>query len=242
MKILLRQLFGMKGRIAGIVILFVFSLVCLQAETSDEKRLEEPIRVVGFVPQTKEDVYYLFLDEAAMLIDQGEYEKALQKLGEAEKLHPPDFSFYNLRGVVYTKLQSWKNAEENFRKAIELAPSFFPARFNFGEMLFLQRKTEEALQYFEVLNYSFPRNELIEFKLVMLFCITGRMEDAKRTASRMLFPGDTPAWYCAQAAILFKEGRAQEANRYTKAAQLIFGEDEMKIFWEGLDVSGLTAL
>lgn len=216
--------------------------VACKAQNEDEKKLEEPIRFVAFVPQTKRDVHDELVDKAIELVENGQFLEALERLDEAERLEPPDHFVLNMRGVTFTKLQQWDKAEQYFKRAIEAAPGFFPARFNFGEMLFLQQKKEEALHYFEVLNYSFPRNELIEFKLVMLFCVTGRMEDAKRTASRMMFPGDSPAWYCAQAAIFFKEGNYQEAMRYVRTAERIFGERQMKIFWEGLEVSGLTKL
>jgi len=193
----------------------------------------------GLVPMNQEDAYQEIINESMAEFEAERYEEALVLLEKAHNLYPRDPFVLNLKGAVYTKQKNWDEATRLFNRALNEDQQFFPARFNLGEVLFLQGKKEEALAYFESLNQMYTRNELIEFKLVLLFLLTERQADAERVLSRMQYPGNGPAWYFANAAMASAKGDRREARRYLSAVRGLFDEKTLALFDESMEESGL---
>lgn len=193
----------------------------------------------AFIPQTPNDVFDALLQEAIANFEAERYDEALQNLDDALALAPQNPFILNLRGAIFTKQKNYEAARKNFEAAMAQDPQFFPARFNLGEVLFLEGRHEEALTYFELLNASYLRNELIQFKLIILFAMTDRKEDAARTLARLRFPGETPSWYYSHAAFEALEGNKRSSRRYLKAARSIFPETQTALYEESMAESKL---
>ncbi len=200
---------------------------------------ESPSASTAFIPLEKEDVYQELLTEVMRQFEDKKFEESLVTLGKAMELFPRDPFTYNLRGAIRTKVKDYANARSDFENALKEDPQFFPARFNLGEVLFLEGKHDEALQYFEVLNDTYQRNELVEFKLVVLFALTEKANDAKRMIGRMRFPGETPAWYFANAAFLAYEGDPGSAKKYIHTARDLFSPARTQLYEETLTEANL---
>lgn len=153
------------------------------------------------------------------------YDDALVKLREAEKETPGDPFILNLLGAACTKKKDYATAKEYFDKALAANPEFFPAQFNLGELLFLQKQYPQALGFFTTMLRSAPGNELLQFKVVLSLLMTGQEEDARKLASRMKFPGEGPAWYYAHAAVEHKEGHKAKASEYLSGAKTFFPDN-----------------
>ncbi len=150
------------------------------------------------------------------------YDEALATLLEVEKQEPNSPVIHNLVGAAYTKKKDYAAAKACFEKALEHDPNFFPARFNIGELLFLQKQYPQALGFFADMLRAAPGNELLQFKVVLSLLMTDQVEDARKVASRMKFPGDGPAWYYAHAAVERKEGHKSKASEYLAGARTFF--------------------
>jgi len=78
----------------------------------------------------------------------GQYEKALERLiraREARSDYPP---IYNALGVLYQKLGVYDVAEDNFKKAIKLNPKKSSTLNNYGLLLCQTQRYEEADEFF----------------------------------------------------------------------------------------------
>ena len=155
--------------------------------------------------------------------DAKNYDQALQKLQSVEKSMPGDPFILNLLGAAYTKKKDFTVAQGYFEKALAKQPDFFPAKFNIGELLFLQRRYAEAKQYFEAMQQMDPRNELLQFKIFLCSLQLGDKDSATAMLKTIKYPGDTPAWYYAQAAWESKNGNNKKALEYLTGAKYIFG-------------------
>jgi tetratricopeptide (TPR) repeat protein len=134
----------------------------------------------------------------------------------------------NLKGAAYTKEEKYAEAKAAFAAALDISPGMFAARYNLGEILFLQRDFENAEGWFRTMLNDDPRNELLLFKVFLSQLQNGDGESAERTLSRMRFPGNTPAWYFAQAAWEHSRGNKGKASDYlTNARQLFPGQTEI---------------
>lgn len=165
----------------------------------------------------------LAIQAALADFDSKNYDAALKKLEAVDAKLPEDPFVQNLLGAAYTKKKDYTTARKYFDKALEKQPDFFPAKFNLGELFFLQRQYDEALTYFQKMQDADPRNELLQFKIFLCELQLGNKEAAAKALKGIKYPGDTPAWYYGQAAWESKNGNNKKALEYVTGAQYIFG-------------------
>jgi len=155
--------------------------------------------------------------------DAKNYDAALVKLEAVNAKMPGDAFVQNLLGAAYTKKKDYATAQKYFDKSLEKQPDFFPAKFNVGELLFLQRRYAEALAYFQKMQEKDSQNELLQFKIFLCDLQLGDKDKAAKALKGIKYPGDTPAWYYGQAAWASKNGDNKKALEYVTGAQYIFG-------------------
>ena len=152
------------------------------------------------------------------------YDSALTKLIEIEKEKPYDPDVLNLLGSVYMKKKDFVSATKYFDLSLNKKPGFFPAAFNYGELLFIQKKYTEARRYYQMLASQDPANELLQFKLALCDIEAGDDVRAKNSLNNIKYPGDSPAWYYAQAIWEYRHSNPKKAKTYTATAKSIFAE------------------
>jgi predicted Zn-dependent protease len=166
-------------------------------------------------------------------------DEALTKLEVLQKKLPDDPLILNLIGSVYIKKKDFLAAESYFRKAIKKSPGFFPALYNIGEILFLEKKYTEARKHFQAMRGSDTRNELLQFKVVLCDLALHDTESAKKVMNAIKYPGDSPAWYYAHAAYESKAGNKKKAREYVAGAKYIFGP-KTSLFDETFEDAGIS--
>lgn len=190
------------------------------------------------VPSRAQQDVSALTQQAMTVFEEDKYDEALKLLIEADEKAPNEPFVLNFIGAVYSKKKDYAKADEYFKKALELQPDNFPARFNVGEIMFLQKKFTEAADYFEVMGTDYPKNELVRFKIFLCQLMLDKTDEAKRMLDKMKFPGETPAWYYSQAAWELKKKNGWKANDHRKAAELMFGK-QTELYEESLKDSGL---
>ena len=87
-------------------------------------------------------------DEAQVLYETREYQKALEKF---DRISPewPDLSVLNYIGCCYIGTQDYEKAEEIFRSLIETSPDWERPYFNLARVLLEAGKEEEAYAYLQ---------------------------------------------------------------------------------------------
>lgn len=166
-------------------------------------------------------------------------DEALAKLETLQKKLPDDPLILNLIGSVYSKKKDYLAAESYFRKAVKKSPGFFPALYNIGEILFLEKKYTEAREHFQAMRGSDTRNELLQFKVVLCDLALNDTERAKKVMNAIKYPGDSPAWYYAHAAYENKTGNNKKAREYVAGAKYIFGP-KTSLFDETFEAAGVS--
>jgi len=166
-------------------------------------------------------------------------DEALAKLETLQKKLPDDPLILNLIGSVYSKKKDYLAAESYFRKSVKKSPGFFPALYNIGEILFLEKKYTEAREHFQAMRGSDTRNELLQFKVVLCDLALNDTERAKKVMNAIKYPGDSPAWYYAHAAYENKTGNNKKAREYVAGAKYIFGP-KTSLFDETFEAAGIS--
>ncbi len=86
---------------------------------------------------------------AALYYTRGQHAVALGELRTALADDSRYAPAYNMLGLVHTELHEFAEAEANFRRAIELAPSYSEGHNNFGYFLCQRGRHDEGLTQYE---------------------------------------------------------------------------------------------
>jgi type IV pilus assembly protein PilF len=96
---------------------------------------------------------------------EGKLEIALDEVKQAIAANPDSSDAYGVRALIYTQLGENKLADENYQRAIKLAPRNPELANNYGQFLCQQGRAAQAMQLFEsALNnptYTSPINALV---------------------------------------------------------------------------------
>lgn len=88
------------------------------------------------------------LELAAGYYEQGQTTVALDELKQALSADPNYFEAYNLRGLIYMRLNDLRSAEDSFKRAVALNSRDANTQHNYGWLLCLQSRYSESLQFF----------------------------------------------------------------------------------------------
>jgi tetratricopeptide (TPR) repeat protein len=180
------------------------------------------------------------LERATGAFNEGKIEEAEKQIDVAARTGSKKPEIPNLRGAIYTQQKRYDEAAEQFNQALALDPKFYPAKLNLAEVKLLEGKYAEAIQEYQSLKEVDPGSELVDFKLVLSTLLAGDETKATRIVDLMKFPGKTPAYYYARAAIALKRGEKEAAQKYFENVQKYYSEDQCRYFVRSLKEIGLS--
>lgn len=96
------------------------------------------------------------------------YDSALAKLIDIEKEKPYDPEILNLLGSVYMKKKDFVSATKYFDLSLNKKPGFFPAAFNYGELLFIQKNTRKPADTIRCWRCRLPAMSFCNSKLLFV--------------------------------------------------------------------------
>ena len=126
------------------------------------------------------------MELAVGYFEQGQTNVALDELKQVIANDPTFPDAYNLRGLIYMRLNDMRQAEESFRRAVSLSPRDSNAQHNYGWLLCQQGRYDDANRAFE----GAMTNPLYADKAKTLMtqglcqARAGRKEDALRNLAR----------------------------------------------------------
>lgn len=88
------------------------------------------------------------LELAAGYFSNGQAGVALDEVKQAIAIDPSMYEAYNLRGLIYMRLNDVEAAEDSFRRALSLNPKAANVQHNYGWFLCQQSRMGEAAQQF----------------------------------------------------------------------------------------------
>ncbi|HMS78684.1 MAG TPA: tetratricopeptide repeat protein, partial [Burkholderiaceae bacterium] len=89
------------------------------------------------------------LELATGFYQQGNYSQALEELRSSLSIDPSNAQAYGLLGLVYMDLRDRERAEENFQRALRLAPEDSELLNNYGWYLCQTDRPREAIAQFQ---------------------------------------------------------------------------------------------
>jgi Tfp pilus assembly protein PilF len=197
--------------------------------------------VVAFSPMLAEEkAYDAAIKKATQALGAGNLAEADKQVDVAAKFEPASAQTANLRGVIAVQRKEYEDAASRFTDAIAADEKFYPAKLNLADVLLLQGKWADARTRYEELQRVDPKSELLQFKIVVADVLDDRQSQAIQLINDMTFPGTTPAYYFARAAVLLKQSHEKEAQQYFTNARKYYDEQQCAYFMRFLQQNGLA--
>ena len=216
------------GRLAGVValaaaqvaLLALFSGCAAPAATAPAApRQPDPPPPVKTQEVSPKDRAALHAELGAGYYERGRMDVAIEELTEAQTLDPTNPKVYNYFGLVYTVLGDNAKAEQNFQRALQIAPLDPDVRHNWGWYLCSNDRPKESIPEFEIaLRDPFYKTpEIALTNAGRCSAAFGDYANADAYYRRALGrnPANAPALY-GLALVAYRGGRYDEARGYTR--------------------------
>jgi tetratricopeptide (TPR) repeat protein len=185
--------------------------------------------------------YDSVLNKAARDLKDGKIDDASNDAQQAEKLDPDNPETANLLGIVASKKKDYPEAISQFNRALTENPKFYTAEFNLADTLMLQGSYDQALSVLEDLGQVDPKSEILQFRMALDYVLANQTAKAMALIDEMDFPGKTPAYYYARAAVWLKKGLVKDATQYSLNAHKYYTDSQCSYFVSVLREMGLDA-
>jgi len=159
------------------------------------------------------------LDLAAAYFADGQMQTALEEVKRALAATPDLPQALNLRGLIYGNMGEDALAEESFRRAMQVAPSYGDVLHNYGWFLCVRGRYPEAQGLFQralaTPQYRTPGRTL----LIQGICEAraGKLAEAEVTLKRAFeLDAANPATAMNLAAVLYQRGEYERARFYVR--------------------------
>ena len=155
------------------------------------------------------------LELAVGYFEQGQTGIALDELRQVVAADPSFPDAYNLRGLIYMRLNELRLAEENFRRAVQLNPRDSHTLHNLGWLQCQQRRYDESLKTFDQVLANRAYTEPAKTLMAQGLCQAraGKPADAERSLARAYeIDAGNPIIGYNLATLLYQRGELQRAQ------------------------------
>jgi type IV pilus assembly protein PilF len=159
------------------------------------------------------------MELAVGYFEQGQTNVALDELKQVIATDPTFPDAYNLRGLIYMRLNDIRQAEESFRRAVSLNPKDSNVQHNYGWLLCQQGRYDEAGRAFEGALSNPMYGDRAKTLMAEGLCQAraGRKEDAERSLARAYeLDAANPVTGYNLAKLLFLRGEYPRAQFYIR--------------------------
>lgn len=159
------------------------------------------------------------MELAVGYFEQGKTDIALDELKQVIAADPAFPDAYNLRGLIYMRLDDQRQAEESFRRAVALNPRDSNVQHNYGWLLCQQARYDEAQRAFDVAMANPVYGGRAKTLLTQGLCQAraGRAAQAEQSLARAYeLDAGNPVTGYNLARLLYQRGEYQRAQFYIR--------------------------
>ena len=168
---------------AGIAATVLFAVAgCASSPSSETSATSRDIVTESDEPELRKRAR-IRMELAVGYFEQGQTNVALDELKQVIASDPTFPDAYNLRGLIYMRLNDMRQAEESFRRAVALNPRDSNVQHNYGWLLCQQGRYEESQRAFDAAmsNAIYAGRAKTMMALGLCQARAGRPADAERS-------------------------------------------------------------
>lgn len=226
------------GAAAAAVVLFSFSATKLvwRGHASDVP-VGVDVRVKGAEVGSAED-FDALVAQTATILQAKDYGAVRAKVERLLALRPGDARSQQMLGALLVGERRFEEARVALQESVRLAPDDKVHRFNLAEVEFLAGNFGRAAELFESALHWDRDNQDILLRLYLCYDRTARRERLEEIYGSLPPGYDSPARHAIQIAKCAREKKIAEARNLAASAELIYGSQEMRDYFEVLEVAG----
>ncbi|MCG3190390.1 MAG: hypothetical protein LKCHEGNO_03105 [Burkholderiaceae bacterium] len=174
------------------------------------------------------------LELASGYYARGQLETALDEVKQALAVKPDLPDAYNLRGLVYQSLGDDRQAEENFKHALRLAPRDAGAMHNYGWFLCQSGRIPEALALFQQAIATPRYSGLSRTLMAQGVCQarSGAYAEAEKSLTRSYeLDASSPVTAFNLADVLYRRGAYERARFYIARVNAVQEYSNAQTLW-----------
>ncbi|HSV35963.1 MAG TPA: type IV pilus biogenesis/stability protein PilW [Ramlibacter sp.] len=159
------------------------------------------------------------MELAVGYFEQGQTNVALDELKQVIAFDPTFPDAYNLRGLIYMRLNDMRQAEDSFRRAVTLSPRDSNVQHNYGWLLCQQARYDESVRAFEAAMANPTYGGRAKTLLAQGVCQAraGRNAEAERSLARSYeLDAGNPVTGYNLASLLYRRGDYARAQFYIR--------------------------
>ena len=182
-----------------------------------------PVKQAEVSPQYRAQLH---TDLGAGYYERGQMDIALDELNEALRIDPNNAKAYNITGLVYTVLREDTKAEQNFQRALALAPQDSDIRGNWGWFLCTHGRARESIGEFDqaIRNPLYRTPEIALINAATCSASIGEARNAETYYRRAIaISANNAAAAYGLAQLMYKEARFEDARGWMKIVLLQTG-------------------
>ncbi|MGB1874875.1 MAG: tetratricopeptide repeat protein [Akkermansiaceae bacterium] len=189
------------------------------------------------MPEDTRKLFNRNLYEAQKLFQQKRLFDALQVLDALDKIFQGHPGALTLKAGCYVEMRAFEKAYPIFEQVLKINPQSTNIRFNLAELDFVMKNWEAAHQKFSELIGMLPPEskgmmQLCEFKMLLCKLKTNRVEEARAMENKYGEWDDTPYYYYATAALLYFDGKTDEAKKTLRNALFVWRDKNLLSSWQ----------
>ena len=159
------------------------------------------------------------MELAVGYFEQGKTNIALDELKQVIVADPTFPDAYNLRGLIYMRLNDFRQAEDSFRRAVALNPRDANSHHNYGWLLCQQARYTDSYQQFELAMANPLYADRAKTLMALGVCQArgGQRAEAERSLARAYeLDAGNPVTGFNLANLLYQRGEYQRAQFYIR--------------------------
>ncbi|MGA0845761.1 MAG: tetratricopeptide repeat protein [Luteolibacter sp.] len=210
--------------------------VVAQEEKPDANAMTPSQKAFLNLPEEKRIEFVNHLSEAKRLFQQKRIFETMEEVDKANAIFSENAEVYNLRGSCYVEMRAFDKSLVEFYKAIEHSKDNPSILFNVGEVYFVSKNWQKALDTFQKTIALIPEDNvalgrLIEFKILLCKKKLGH-DDVATLAEKYDFMDDSPYHFFAQAALAYDAEDLVKAEEWLAIAARIFRDPNVLAPWQ----------
>lgn len=174
--------------------------------------------------------YVNVMSKAIRSFHQRDFDRTLTFLDEADKIVANTPIALNTRGAIAIERRQLDQGRAYLEEVLKKDPNFFPARFNLAEIEFIRKNYPEARRLFMELVAKDRKNELLRYRVFLTWLLEGNAEETQKSFERIKYPGETAAWYYANAAREFSKGDTEKGMSWIRSGDWVFSPEKNVYF------------
>lgn len=134
----------------------------------------------------KEQIYNDLISQAVLMIQKGNFKKAIKELTKAIKLNPKGIYGFTFRGMAYSQLGQYDQGIKDYSKVIELNPNDSSNYYQRGHIYFLLEQHEKSIIDFTKAISLNPNNYFAYMERGLIYSEINQNDKAKKDFEKVI--------------------------------------------------------